>query len=156
MRGFDELEAKLNGLATALGGATEKKMVRAGAKVFRDEMVRRAPVLSKKTAGSNALAPGALKDDIGIRMKADALGMAEAHVGPGKKTAYVAGFVEYGHRLVKGGQSKVLVSGKTRGSGVQVGEVRAYPFARPAFEAAQREAETVMEQVLDAEVGHAE
>lgn len=149
--GFDELAGKMEAVARKVRGPVAKEMVRAGANVFKREMIDRAPVLDEKNSGSNSLEPGALKDDIRVRFPAsEQLLDTTAAVGPGKKTAYVANFVEYGHRMVSGGQSKVGADGKVRGNGkVSDVDVPAYPFVRPAFEAGQGEAEHAMVEKFD-------
>lgn len=134
IRGFSELAAKMEAGTREIGERRVKRMVLAGARVFKREVVSRAPVLDKKTAGSTSLEPGALKDDIRIAtLKNETL--PTAVVGPSRKTAYVANFVEYGHRMVKG---KVALA-----------DVPAHPFIRPAFESAQDEAEQAMIKDFD-------
>lgn len=96
------------------------KAVKAGAREIAVAMVEDAPVLDEKTPGSDALEPGELRDDIKARERLDKDGFAVATIGPGRKTAHVARFVEYGHRLVKGKK--------------EIGQVPAHPFLRPAFE----------------------
>jgi len=148
-KGFDELAAKLNAAAQEVKGPRARRMVRAGAEVFKKEMVERAPVLDKKTTGSNALEPGALKKDIKVRNVKNQV-LPTVRVGPGGKTAYVANFVEYGHRDVHGGYLKLLGNGKSQGPG-KAGDmdVPAHPFVRPTFEAAQGAAEAAMEADFD-------
>lgn len=120
-----------------------RRAVRAGAEVISNAIEERAPVLNAKNQGSNALEPGALKADIGVRMKTEG-GEPVAIIGPGSSTAHVARFVEYGHRQVSGGYSKVLGNGRVRGPGkVSSKDVPAYPFIRPAFEASAEEARDV-------------
>lgn len=114
-----------------------KKAVRAGAAVIRKAMVENTPVLAGTNVGSDSLKPGAMKNDIRVAM-IDEEGDPAALIGPGKKTAHVAGWVEYGHRMVSGGQSKVLDSGKTRGPGkASEVDVPSHPFLRPAFESSE-------------------
>jgi HK97 gp10 family phage protein len=143
IRGFDELAKRFESGA-ALIEPRARRMVLAGARVFKREVVARAPVLDKKTAGSNSLDPGALKAGIRIATLTEET-QPTAVIGPNKKTAYVANFVEYGHRMVSGGYSQVLPGGLARGPG-KAGEkdVQAQPFIRPAFESAQGEAEAAM------------
>jgi HK97 gp10 family phage protein len=149
IRGFSELATKMEAAAREVGERRTKRMVLAGARVFKREMVSRAPVLDKKTANSTSLEPGALKKNIRIAMlKKETI--PTAIVGPGTKTDYVARFVEYGHRMVSGGQSHVLPGGKTRGPGTASEiDVPAHPFIRPAFESAQGEAEQAMIKDFD-------
>lgn len=148
-RGWDRLQRKLDAVANGISDKGMDRVVRAGARVFRDAVEEAAPVLDERTANSTALEPGALKADIRMGLRHNAVGTAEAHVGPGKDTARVARWVEYGHRLVKGGYSKVLAGGKTRGPGAEIGEVAAHPFIRPAYEASLSAAEEAMAAELD-------
>jgi len=60
-------------------------------------------------------------------------------IAAGKLTAHVARWVEYGHRMIRGGRSRLLPNGKTRGPGKQIGFVDAHPFIRPAYEATRQE-----------------
>ena len=75
-----------------------------------------------------------------------------AVVGFGKLTRAVAGWVELGHRLVRGGYSKVLKNGKVRGPGRQVGTVAAHPFVRPAYEASVDAANQAFAETFAAEI----
>lgn len=144
--GIAEMKARMLALRQQVSGPMAAKAVRAGGRVIRDAMIERTPVNVERNAGSNSLEPGAVKEDIKVRMPAKENQFeATALIGPGKTTSHVARWVEYGHRMVTGGQSKVLPSGKIRGSGkVAEKDVPAYPFLRPAFEesvAAAQEAE---------------
>lgn len=140
--GLDKLQRRLGKLKVELSGPAEKRMVRAGAKVFKAEVEREAPVLDRKTAQSTSLKPGALKRGVRIRTPRNAE-VPTAEVGFSKETKRVAGWVERGHRLVKGGYSKVTAKG-SRGPGAEIGEVQAHPFVRPAFERARSAAEEAM------------
>lgn len=53
-----------------------------------------------------ALPVGALKADVTLEVRRES-GLLMAVVGPGKLTAHVARWVEYGHRRVRGGYSDV-------------------------------------------------
>ena len=110
-----------------------RKAVRAGANVIREAIEQLTPVQAGRNLGSNSLEPGELQADIGVRMKTKD-GNPTAIIGPGPKTAHVAGMVEYGHRAVTGGYSRVQGFGRVRGPGKIVGNVPAHPFIRPAFE----------------------
>lgn len=129
-KGLDAMVAKLQKAQKDVSGPGVRKAISKGAVVVRDRMRERAPVLDKKTPGSNALEPGALRSGIRSYLVKDS-NPPEALAGPGKSTAYVARFVEYGHRQVAGGA--LTIHGK--GKGRVVGEdVQADPFLRPAFE----------------------
>lgn len=136
VEGLSALQAKLDDLGTKAADRAIRKALRAGAVVEQAAIVERAPI---KDVTGGILPAGALKSDIVIRMSRDAQGANSAIVGPAKLTAHVARWVEYGHRMVTGGYSKLLKNGKTRGPGKQTGDVQAYPFIRPAYEASRAE-----------------
>lgn len=142
MNGVRELIQKLEASRAASGPAM-RKALRAGGKVIERAMEERAPVLDEHQPGSDALPPHALRD--GIRtVSTTEEEQPEVLIGPNAKVAHVARFVEYGHRQVHGGELKLLGDGRTRGTGMAIGEVPPYPFLRPAFEASLSEAEEVI------------
>lgn len=143
LKGIAEMKARMRALSAEVTGPMSQHAVRAGGRVIQAAMIEYTPVLIEKNAGSNALEPGAVKADIKVRFPAEQNKFeATALIGPGAKTKHVARFVEYGHRMVTGGQAKVLASGKTSGRGT-VGEqdVPAHPFLRPAWEESVAEAQ---------------
>lgn len=135
IEGLKEIDDKLG----ALKGPAARKLIKdaclAGGKVMQNEVRLRAPTRAPLPAG-NAIPPGALKGDIELHFGMSEDGLPSAIVKPGRYTAHVARWLEYGHRLVRGGYSRV-VGGRTRGRGKMVGEVQPYPFIRPAFESAR-------------------
>lgn len=152
MAGMSELVQRMRAMPKVIQGNAARKAVRAGAQVIRTAMVENTPIQAVKTASSNSLDPGELQADIGTRTTLKN-GEAEAWVGPGKKTERVALWVEYGHRAVKGGYSKVLANGKTRGPGkASAVDVPAHPFLRPAFEESAEAAGEAMQAVLLTEI----
>ena len=139
IQGLRELDAKM----AQLGGDTSTRIVRKGLRaagmVFVESIQRSAAGLKRwpqRTAESTALPLGAIADDIGMRMGKDDDGLPAAIVGPGPLTRHAAKWVEYGHRLVKGGYSTIGRNGKVRGPGHVIGEVPQYPFIRTGFEGA--------------------
>jgi hypothetical protein len=98
------------------------------------------------------LPDGALKSDITVTTHRYKDGTPYVTVQPGKYTARVAQWVEYGHRLVRGGYSKVLKNGKTRGIGKVIGDVAAHPFIRPAYEASRDAVADIIGKTLVAEI----
>jgi HK97 gp10 family phage protein len=153
-KGIAEMKARMRSLSQQVSGPIAKKAVRAGGKVIRDAMIERTPELIEKNTGSDALEPGAVKADIKVRFPAaENKYEATALIGPGSKTSHVARWVEYGHRMVSGGQSKVLANGKVRGPGkVHEQDVPAYPFLRPAFEESVAEAQAAEVETLRSEL----
>jgi HK97 gp10 family phage protein len=137
--GFPEMQGELVLLQQAVRTDATRKSVRAGAEVILGAIEERTPLLDSKTAASTALEPGALKQDMHIKFdRTDTLGFMRAWIGP-NLCGNVAYWVEFGHFLVKGG-SFSLKRGKLQGEGHRVGEVKAHPFIRPAYEASERPA----------------
>jgi Bacteriophage HK97-gp10, putative tail-component len=135
-RGLDEIQGVLKLMREASISQAAKDACRRGARVMAAEQKLRAPLLDAKTAESTALDPGTLRDSIRVYVRRMGDGVIRAWIGPnmrGKKTN-VAHLVEYGHRLVKGGKSRVGITGAA-GPGHEIGDVPAHPFLRPAFEA---------------------
>lgn len=128
-----ELQQKLDQLKGEQLEKIMRKALRDGAKVYQAAVSEAAPERVETTEGSDALPPGALKSDV-IVTKVPSQGGPIYEVWFGKLTRHVAFWVEYGHRLVRGGTSRVLKSGKTRGKGREVGQVKPHPFFRDAFE----------------------
>ena len=130
----ESMLAKLESCRAEVSGPGKKKALRAGGDVLKAAMEQHAPVLDAKTAGSNALEPGSLKAGMRV-LSVDEDGEPALLVGPGGQVEHVARWVEFGHRQVSGGYSKLLANGKTRGPGkASDNDVQAHPFLRPAFE----------------------
>ena len=139
-QGIPGIQRNLQRLSDEVRQKLVLRAVRDAGEVIADAMRESAHVLAERNPGSDALEPGQLREDIKVRARIDdADGMARAVVGP-VKYAYVARWVEFGHRLVKGGSSHATGKGGFTGSGRQIGEVPAYPSLRPAFERSQGEA----------------
>lgn len=132
--GLKELDAKLSEMSTEMSTKIVRKALRAGGKVMQEAIAEAAPVKADTARGGTSLPPGTLKSDIIVTLGRDDEGSPAAIVGPGKYTAHVANFVEYGHRQVTGGYSNIK-NGKASGPGKSTGQVPAYPFIRPAYEA---------------------
>lgn len=142
-RGFDALQAKLAALKVTLSKGGMERVVRAGAAVFKREMVSRAPEIKPDTAGPTSLDPGALRNGIGVTVSKRSEPV-EARVGPrGKALKLIAYDVEYGHRSV----SK---------SGTVGRDVPPHPFIRPAYESGMGPAETAMAAEVDLMVREAD
>lgn len=134
VEGLAEVKAALARFDQKVQDKANRAGLQAAGRVMQAAVTERAPVLDERTAKSTALPPGALKSDIEMSVrKRDNLRFAL--IQPGKLTYHVVRWVEYGHRLVKGGYSS-RKRGKMQGHGRQVGDVPAHPFIRPAFEAA--------------------
>jgi HK97 gp10 family phage protein len=149
IQGLAELQAKLNDLGTKAADAAMRKALKAGAAIEQAAISERAPI---KVGTGGILPDGALKNDIVIKIKRDDRGGMTAVVGPDKYTAHVARWVEYGHRLVRGGYSKKFADGTTRGPGKEVDQVEEHPFIRPAWEASREEVTTAITTTLASEI----
>jgi HK97 gp10 family phage protein len=136
IEGLSDLQAKLDDLSTKATERAIRAALKAGAAIEQAAITERAPV---KVDTGGTLPEGALKSDIVVKMTRDDQGTILAVVGPGKLTTHVARWVEYGHRQVRGGYSRKLADGSTRGPGSQTGEVPEHPFIRPAYEATRQE-----------------
>jgi HK97 gp10 family phage protein len=144
MTGMEAVAAKLRGLGQEMSASGARRAVIAGGRVIQAAMIETAPVLDKKTANSTSLEPGALKANIRLYLPKDEVPVT-AIIGPGAKTAHVARWVEYGHRMVTGGSSVVLSGGRSRGGGTASAvDVPEHPFLRPAFESSVTAAQEAM------------
>jgi hypothetical protein len=130
---------EFNTAMTELAGPAAERILRAGARaggrVFQLAVTEAAPVAAVGEAidfrtgkpvtrqGGTSLPPGALKNDIIVRVTKEDDGSISSYTGPGRLTRHVARWVEDGHELI--------VNGKN------VGRVEAHPFVRPAFEEAE-------------------
>lgn len=121
----------------------QRRAVLAGARVIAEAMTERAPILDEKSPGSDSLEPGDIKDNIKARTRqidGETVGLAGPIGKEGRipKTAYL---VEYGHRMVTGGASKLTAFGTFAGGGkVHEEDIPAFPFLRPGFESSAGEA----------------
>jgi len=147
--GYEEMVQMLHQLDLKKQNRIVRSALRAGAVIVQSAISEAAPVNEwPLSPNSSAQAPGALKNDIGIRIA----GSAEdyiAIVGPLAHTEQLARWVEYGHRIVRGGYSRIAKDGRTlRGPGKEVGRVDAHPFIRPAFERVRGEAVQAIQKTL--------
>jgi HK97 gp10 family phage protein len=132
-----KLIANMDAIRTRIATVGQRRAVIAGARVIGAAMEEQAPILDHTTPGSDSLDPGDIKANIKVRTRQKDGGVV-ALVGPHGKDGripQVAYLVEYGHRMVKGGQSKLGSDGKFVGGGkVSQTDVPAHPFLRPAYE----------------------
>ena len=146
IKGLAELKATLESLATKDAERCIDLALKNGAQIEQAAITAAAPV--KDTTGG-ILPDGALKSDISIvRHRSKTTGLPYYTVQPGKYTAFVARMVEYGHRLVRGGRSRLLKNGKAIGPGKEIGEVEAKPFIRPAYEESQAAVANAIQNTL--------
>jgi HK97 gp10 family phage protein len=138
--GLAELDAKLKLLPEEIAKKLFRKALRESGRVIQKEVQSRAPVkVEDSGAKSNSLPPGALKADIKTRVSVSPeKGGGSVSIGPGKKTAHVARWVENGHNIV-GHKPNKKKSGK---------KTKARPFMRPALDASAQKAVETFAKVL--------
>jgi HK97 gp10 family phage protein len=149
LAGLAELQAKFDTLSDRERDRAARAAVRAGALIEQAAIVAKAPV---KVGDGGSLPAGALKSDFVIKVAKGSDGVMRANVGPGKLTAHVARWIEYGHRLVRGGKSRLKKYGLVSGPGKQIGEVPADPFIRTAFEESRAQVESTVRNTFKREI----
>lgn len=171
MQGLPELLAELRGMPDKVQRRVLTSAVATGARVIKQEVVRRAPVytgLDLDTGryvpkGRNAPPPGTLRRAIystrAVNKCTDTLEVFRVGVRSGKRTAkgkanphdaYYARWVEYGH-FTRAPKSLGATRKQRREVAMQTGAVRwvaPRPFFRPAFDAKKEEATRAMERAL--------
>ncbi len=155
VEGLSDLKAILEDIGTKQADRCIRKALNAGGNLMKEAIEEAAPVKAEDEKGGQ-LPPGALKSDFSVKLKQSDQGNWFARIAPGKMTAHVAMWVEYGHRLIHKGKSRLIKTGKhagkTKGPGKQVGTVRAYQFIRPAYEATAAQASDLICKTLAKEV----
>jgi HK97 gp10 family phage protein len=156
--GLKELDQRLKEMGQAEAKKCIRKALKAGAVVVQAAIQERAPV-RPDLPSSTALPVGALVNDIEIHGAVEGDNLAIT-IGPGSHTAHAARLVEYGHRMVTGGTSRLAKSGKYRGrgkeaasvNGVKGGQVPPHSFIRLAYEASRTEATDALVTTLATEI----
>jgi HK97 gp10 family phage protein len=137
LTGMKEMLAKMTEIREYVRTEGARKAVSAGGKVMKVAMVEKTPVLIERNVGSSSLEPGEIKRSIRVRVRMED-DEAVALIGPTGKDgepARAAHLVEYGHRMVVGGESRMDAAGIFVGPGHALEkDVPAHPFLRPAFE----------------------
>jgi HK97 gp10 family phage protein len=155
LTGVKELANRLTMIRDIVRQQGTRDAVYAGGAVIRKSMREKTPVLAEKMAGSNSLNPGDIKRGIRIRMKVED-DEAVALIGPTRNVGKIAHLVEYGHRMVTGGKSKMNMAGIFVGGGkVHAEDVPPYPFLRPAFETSAASAMQAIVATLKKELDEA-
>lgn len=131
VRGIPEVQSNLRALPKLLVMECFSKGLHAAAQVMESAVRVRLPY--DRTA-SSVEEYGLLLNDLVSIVTIDTNGNGGQVQITFRKKAMVALWVEYGHRLVRGGR---LASKKNKsGKGTVIGQVPPHPFLRPAFEAA--------------------
>ncbi|ADW69015.1 HK97 gp10 family phage protein [Granulicella tundricola] len=149
IKGIAEVKALFEALSTKEADNAILKALKAGALIEQAAISDRAPV--KDTTGG-LLPEGALKADIEVKVHRPSGRTPYVTVAPGKYTAHVARWLEYGHRLVRGGYSRMLKNGKTRGPGKEVGFVAEHSFIRVGYEESREAVVEAISNTLVAEI----
>lgn len=146
IKGLKELDQELKDLPLKLQKKALQDAVKAGAKVIKEEVVKRTPVRTKEWEKANyGRPPGTLKRKGFSVMQAKKApkGVIAYNVVANKKYGWYAWWVEKGHQRVnkkkfKGTRYKYTskYTGKTKTRyGKVVGFVQAKPFAVPGLQA---------------------
>jgi hypothetical protein len=155
LSGLEEMKGKAKLLQQAMREDVAKQAAAAGAGVILRAMQSRAPVrVDTPTAGSTSLPPGAIKRSLRVTVGNVRGGLVMAKIGPFRKIKGLVASVEYGHRLVKGGSSRVKANGVV-GQGKVIGFVAAKPFLRPAFDESANNALAASAEVVRDRLGKA-
>jgi HK97 gp10 family phage protein len=159
VEGLADLEYSLNLVTEEVSKRSLVKALRAGGQLFIDAMKRRV----RRTYGQavhvwNLKPRPHLVDDIKVRMRREK-GTIVAHCGPGKQTAYIANFQEFGtkaHEILPRLKKALYIPGRGFVSGLvnppHPGE-RQNRFIKPAFDstwaAAVLEFKAVLAEAID-------
>lgn len=147
------MEADLKALIAKLDALNGKKLKNIQAKALRqvgvivkDAIIARTPVRVDAPSG-NALPVGALKADIKalvhIAKDENAGDPSTVTIGPSKKTAYVARWIEYGHEIPRAHKPNARKNVPPR------------PFIRPAFDSVKSQAIETYETIMREEIAKA-
>lgn len=144
VQGLDRFDRDMLEISGPVAVKIARRAIREGGRVMQAAITQMAPERPDLPSGT-ALPVGALRGDIELRVSQAQDGSVSAFIGPGKYTAHVARWVEYGHE--QSGGEKRLIGGKLEGKFVP-----AHPFIRPAFELSQGEALAATEIAVSAEI----
>lgn len=136
---FEQMARMLEEFPASVEQQMLEKATGAGAIVFQLALIEKARVReSERTPGSTSLPKGYVKADVRVqKLKSRVDGMVGWLIGPSSLTAHVWRWLEFGHRLARGGQLPWSGTGRRRnrgGHGKEIGHVPAEPFIRPAFD----------------------
>ncbi|MBB6144714.1 HK97 gp10 family phage protein [Silvibacterium bohemicum] len=152
IQGLDQLQQRLTEMGTTAADRCVRTALRAGAIIEQSAIVARTPVRPELPSGT-ALPIGAMAADIVIRNTRSDQGNLAAIVGPDSLTRHVALWVTRGHRLIRGGRSRINKrTGKVSGPGQQVGTVEAHPFVTEAWEQSRQEVTSAIITTLQTEI----
>jgi HK97 gp10 family phage protein len=142
--GMERFQRDMLEISGPVATRVARRAIRAGGRVIQSTITQMAPQRPDLPSGT-ALPVGALRGDIELRVKQEDDGSVSAFIGPGKYSAHVARFVEWGHE--QSGGEKRLIGGKLEGK-----FVAAQPFIRPALELSQDEAMAATETAVSFEI----
>jgi HK97 gp10 family phage protein len=132
LEGIDELFSHIDATKAK---SIQRKALKAGGTLIQAAIAERAPERVTDSQGSNALPPGALKNDIEMKtLKGSDGNRIAISIGPGKYTAHVARFLEYGFHHYK------------------LGKYIFRPFIRPAIDETESAAQKAILDTLESEI----
>lgn len=151
--GLKELNEKLAALRNDLAVRAMRMASRQAGKVFQEGMKALAPRgrgrLQETKKGEQRVH---LADDIKVRVKVDkSTGDATVTVGPSKRTAYIANFLEFGtgsHLIMAKKGGSLFIPGVGFVKHIQHPGSAAHPFMRPAFDSLWERAVSVFKETL--------
>jgi len=154
------LDAKLHRLADK--GRLDKiiyNALKAGGEIERAALSAAAPVEEiPPSPNSTALPVGAVKSDFKIEQRRDDKGQPIVIVGPGYATRHVVRWLEYGHKIVQGGYSRVVKdknknhTSLRRGPGKVTGEVDPHPFVRRTWDEVQPKVRSTIQRIISTKI----
>lgn len=130
--GLDDLNRLLDGIAGEDGVKIIEGALQDAGEVVKKAIEDRAPV-RPDLPSTTALPIDWLRHDVAVKKPRPTSKGIIVTIGPNRRTKHVARWVEYGHRLVRGGSLKVW-KGRSQGKGKLAGNVEAHPYIRPAWE----------------------
>ncbi|MCL6443925.1 MAG: HK97 gp10 family phage protein [Alicyclobacillus sp.] len=123
--GMDELMARLREMGADVN-KVQNKALRAGAKPIAEAIAANVNVSDRNEVH--------IRDDIVIGRPKEDAGRRYIEIGPSKKTAWRAKFLEFGHAVVKNGRI--------------VGHAPPYPFMKPGLEQSKDKALAEAKRVI--------
>ena len=152
--GLKHLERKLRRLDDALAGRALEGATRDGAKVFRDDMRRRAP---RSDRGSGSRGHGHAADYIDVESRQASRNEASFNIGPPRWGWYLV-FAEFGarpHTITPDAASVLRMPGNIFAQSVDHPGLTSRPWMRPAFDTRKGDAVRTVRSSLAARIRQA-
>jgi HK97 gp10 family phage protein len=149
--GIDDVCAALDRLPTELAKAAFAPALKAGGAVLETAIKQGTPIEAGTHISGVSVPPGALRAAVEISVENDAGGRGGQATVDWGDLSYIAGFVDRGHRNVRGGYSHLDKGGRAHGPGRELGDrVPPHPFARRATADCSTDVIATFFTVLDA------